>query len=112
MLDSNKYSTEKMLQWWYFSGGIPKHLEWLKGASDDVFNSLLSEYSPIIQEGVYRLVEDFGSDHRTYFSVLGGISKGNTTRAKLEGFLKMGVGTELNELEEVFDVIEKTSVNI
>ena len=107
MLDSNKYSPEKMLQWWCLSGGIPKYLEWLQGASDNVFNSLLSEYSPLIKEGVHRLVEDFGSEHRTYFSVLGEISKGNTTRARIEDFLKMGVGTVLNELEEVFDVIEK-----
>lgn len=129
MVDQGRYSAESMLLWWCLSGGIPKYLEWLVnaiGSSDvinqdstqdsaefnntnltDIFDSLISNSSPFIKEGLHRLVEDFGSEHRTYFDVLGAIANGDTTRSRIENYLNIGVGTILQDLESDFDIIAK-----
>ncbi|NOI77294.1 ATP-binding protein [Vibrio coralliilyticus] len=110
MKDHDQFDAENMLRWWCLSGGIPKYLEWLtrfSAESDDLFEAVISEFSPLIKEGTHRLVEDFGSAHRIYFDILGAISKGNTSRAQIENFLDMSVGVHLEKLNEVFDVINK-----
>ncbi|EKO3605604.1 ATP-binding protein [Vibrio metschnikovii] len=110
MKDHDQFDAENMLRWWCLSGGIPKYLEWLtrfSAENDDLFEAVISEFSPLIKEGTHRLVEDFGSEHRIYFDILGAISKGNTSRARIENFLGMSVGVHLEKLDEVFDVITK-----
>lgn len=110
MKDHDQFDAENMLRWWCLSGGIPKYLEWLtrfSAENDDLFEGVISEFSPLIKEGTHRLVEDFGSEHRVYFDILGAISKGNTSRARIESFLDMSVGVHLEKLDEVFDVITK-----
>ncbi len=110
MKDHNQFDAENMLRWWCLSGGIPKYLEWLtrfSAENDDLFEAVISEFSPLIKEGTHRLVEDFGSEHRIYFDILGAISKGNTSRARIENFLGMSVGVHLEKLDGVFDVITK-----
>ncbi|MEZ9468047.1 ATP-binding protein [Vibrio breoganii] len=110
MDDHNRFDPENMLRWWCLSGGIPKYLEWLvrfSAESEDLFESVISDFSPLIKEGTHRLVEDFGSEHRIYFDILGAISKGHTSRARIEDFLGLSVGVHLEKLDEVFDVITK-----
>lgn len=107
MQDNNKYSPEAMLTWWCLSGGIPKYLEWLNAAGSDLFTDFISSSSPLIKEGLHRLVEDFGSEHRTYFDVLGAIANGYTRRSRIESYLGIGVGTILAQLEAEFDIIQK-----
>ncbi|WP_332395713.1 ATP-binding protein [Vibrio metschnikovii] len=110
MKDHDQFDAENMLRWWCLSGGIPKYLEWLtrfSAENDNLFEAVISEFSPLIKEGTHRLVEDFGSEHRIYFDILGAISKGNTSRARIENFLGMSVGVHLEKLDEVFDVITK-----
>ncbi len=107
MLDNNLYTPERLLLWWCLSGGIPKYLEWLLHARENTFNQLISSSSPLIEEGLHRLVEDFGSEHRTYFDVLAAIAQGYTSRARIESYLDMGVGPVLEKLEADFAVIAK-----
>ena len=80
------------------SGGIPKYLEWLLNAGETPFEKLISASSPLIEEGLHRLVEDFGSEHRAYFSIRAAIAKGHTSRARIESYLDMGVGPALENL--------------
>lgn len=110
MKDHDQFDAENMLRWWCLSGGIPKYLEWLtrfSAENDNLFEAVISEFSPLIKEGTHRLVEDFGSEHRIYFDILGAISKGNTSRARIENFLGVSVGVHLEKLDDVFDVITK-----
>lgn len=110
MKDHDQFNAENMLRWWCLSGGIPKYLEWLtrfSAENDDLFEAVISEFSPMIKEGTHRLVEDFGSEHRVYFDILGAISNGNTSRSRIENSLDMSVGVHLEKLDEVFDVITK-----
>lgn len=110
MHDNHQFSSENLLSWWCLSGGIPKYLEWLtrfSSENENIFESVISEFSPLIKEGTHRLVEDFGSEHRVYFDILGAISKGNTSRARIENFLNTSVGVHLEKLDEIFNVITK-----
>ncbi len=107
MLDSEKYNAEELLLWWCLSGGIPKYLEWLNNAKGPLFDELISESSPFLKEGSHRLVEDFGSEHRAFFDVLGAIANGHTTRARIESYLSLGVGMHLDKLEGDFDILRK-----
>jgi len=123
MVDQNRYCAENMLLWWCLSGGIPKYLEWLSNTGENdlidtgseasnaeiklVFDKLISSSSPLIKEGVHRLVEDFGSEHRTYFDVLGAIANGYTARSRIENYLNIGIGTILQNLEGDFDILAK-----
>ena len=105
--DHQLFTPERLLQWWCLSGGIPKYLEWLLNAGEAPFEKLISASSPLIEEGLHRLVEDFGSEHRAYFSILAAIAKGHTSRARIESYLDMGVGPALDKLENEFDIIAK-----
>lgn len=105
--DQQLFTPERMLQWWCLSGGIPKYLEWLAQAGTEPFAQLISASSPLIEEGLHRLVEDFGSEHRSYFSVLAAIALGHTSRARIENYVGMGVGPMLEKLEEEFAIIAK-----
>jgi len=111
MEDNKSYSANNMLIWWCLSGGIPKYLEWLSNVKSNdqknIFDTLISNSSSLIKEGTHRLVEDFGSEHRTYFDVLGAIVNGYTSRSRIESYLKIGIGTILLNLERGFDIIEK-----
>lgn len=105
--DQQLFTPERMLQWWCLSGGIPKYLEWLAQAKEQPFENLINNSSPLIEEGLHRLVEDFGSEHRSYFSILAAIALGHTSRARIENYLGTGVGPYLEKLENEFDIIAK-----
>lgn len=107
MKDNDKYNAKDMLVWWCLSGGIPKYLEWLNNADAAVFEKLISNGSPLIKEGMHRLVEDFGSEHRAYFDVLGAIASGYNSRPRIESYLDTSVGVNLDKLEKDFDIIAK-----
>lgn len=107
MQDNDKYNTNDLLVWWCLSGGIPKYLEWLNNSGTAPLEKLISNSSPLIKEGMHRLVEDFGSEHRAYFDVLGAIANGYNRRPRIENYLNTSVGVNLEKLEKDFDIINK-----
>ncbi|OUS71031.1 ATPase [Pseudoalteromonas sp. A601] len=107
MEDNGKYNPNDFLVWWCLSGGIPKYLEWLNNSGSAPLEKLISNGSPLIKEGMHRLVEDFGSEHRAYFDVLGAIANGYNSRPRIESYLNTGVGVNLEKLEKDFDIINK-----
>lgn len=105
--DSQLYTPERMLIWWCLSGGIPKYLEWLVSAGQHTFDELIQSSSPLIEEGMHRLIEDFGTEHASYFSVLEAIALGYTSRPRIEDYVGVGVGPLLDKLETEFGTIAK-----
>ena len=61
----------------------------------------------IIDEGHYRLAEEFGTEHSTYFSILSAIAAGHTSRPVIEALLEVSVGPQLDRLEREFEIIER-----
>ncbi|WP_263079890.1 ATP-binding protein [Endozoicomonas sp. Mp262] len=109
LCDQKRFSAEMLLQWYMLSGGVPKYLEWLvnTGAHDDIWQTLISEHSLLIEEGHYRLAEEFGPEHGTYFSILSAIAAGHTSRPAIESLLEISVGPQLDRLEKEFEIIER-----
>jgi hypothetical protein len=88
-------------------GFIVRQLTNKDNATNEPLSSLISDTSPLIKEGMHRLVEDFGSEHRAYFDILGAIASGYNTRPRIENYLAIGVGVHLEKLEKDFDIINK-----
>lgn len=107
MQDNAIFTSDNYLMWWILSGGIPKYLEWLCLSKSNPLEKLINHGSPLINEGMHRLIEEFGKQHRIYFSILHAISLGNTTRTRIEDFLKEGVGPHLQVLDLEFNIIDK-----
>ncbi len=97
MHDQSRFEPEALLQWYAFSGGIPKYLEWLIQTSSklSLWPQLVNEFSLTLEEGKYRLTEEFGCDQNSYFSILTAISAGKTTRSDIESMLQYSVGPQL-----------------
>ena len=107
--DQNRFSPENWLIWYTLSGGVPKYLDWLSrtDVNSDLWQQWLSEHSLVIEEGKYRLVEEFGSEQSTYFSILACIANGKTSRSQIESVLEVSVGPYLQRLERQFEIIQR-----
>jgi len=93
------------------TGGMPKYLDLLAGNSkltlESMLDFILQADSPFINEGRNLLVEEFGKDHGTYFSIMELISLGKTARTEIESLLEADVGGYLERLERDFGMISK-----
>ena len=107
--DQKRFSPQTLLQWYMLSGGVPKYLEWLVNtdAHENIWQTLVSEHSLLIEEGYYRLAEEFGPEHGTYFSILSAIATGHTSRPAIEALLEISVGPQLDRLEKEFEIIKR-----
>ncbi|MGI2029708.1 hypothetical protein [Endozoicomonas acroporae] len=74
--DQKRFSPQTLLQWFMLSGAVPKYLEWLVNTDphENIWQTLVCEHSLLIEEGLYRLAEEFGPVHGTYFSILSAIA--------------------------------------
>ena len=71
--------------------------------------ALIEENSPFINEGRNILIEEFGTDYVTYFSILTCIATGLKTRSEIENELgNNNIGPYLVKLEDYYKVINKS----
>ena len=68
---------------------------------------LIEEDSYFLDEGWAVLVEEFGKDYGTYFSILSAIARGKTSRAEIMNEIAGDVGGYLTRLEEQYGLIAK-----
>jgi len=93
------------------TGGMPKYLDIL--ASNNVFqfdsmvDFILKDNSPFLNEGRSLLVEEFGKEYGTYFSILELIASGKTARTEIESVLEIHAGAYLAKLETDYALIAK-----
>lgn len=109
LIDEKRYSAQEFLSWWCLSGGIPKYLEWLSNTipSEDLFKQLLNGFSPLVDEGRHRLVDDFSQEHRTYFDILSAIAAGHNTKPQIESYIGVQVNETLDNLVTKFDLVRQ-----
>lgn len=60
-----------------------------------------------MQEGKNLLVEEFGKEYTTYFSILSLIASSKTARVEIESILGKNVGGYLDRLENEYTIIKK-----
>lgn len=105
------YSNEDLLAFYTFTGGVAKYVENLVTVKAFSLDSILEEIfkpnSLFLEEGKNVLVEEFGKDYTTYFSILSLIASSKTSRPEIESILEMSVGGFLDKLEMDYGLIKK-----
>jgi hypothetical protein len=93
------------------TGGLPKYLELLAENSaipqPQLFDFIFRPYSPFLNEGKNLLIEEFGRDHGTYFSILELIATGKTARSEIESVLEIHTGAYLSKLEGEYALVDR-----
>lgn len=94
---------------WALTGGLPKYLDTLASAGaltrEKALELFLSPHSPFLHEGKNLLVEEFGREYGTYFSILELIASGKTSRPAIDSILNIHSGAYLARLEQEYTLI-------
>ena len=105
-----KYINDDLLALYTFTGGIPKYVELFcdSGALsiEEMITFMVRDNSPFTDEGKNLLIEEFGKNYATYFSILSAISGGINTQPEIEAALgNKSLGGQLKRLIEDYDLI-------
>ena len=106
------YTNDDLLALYTVTGGIPKYVELLVDAKaltvKKIIHSVCDPDSPFKDEGKNLLVDEFGKQYGTYFSILDAISNGINTQSDIAAALgEKSIGGQLKKLEETYEVIQK-----
>ncbi len=105
------YSNDDLLALYSFTGGVAKYVQLLVEdhalSVDSMIDSIISSDSIFINEGRSILVEEFGKDYDTYFSILSAIASGHTRRSEIESLIGKEIGGYLTRLEDDYGMIKK-----
>lgn len=106
-----KEELESKLALWTFTGGVAKYVEMLMDAGaftrDAMIDCMVREDSPFLGEGRAVLVDEFGKEYGTYFSILSAIARGRTSRNEISQAIGRDAGGYLARLENDYAVIAK-----
>ena len=106
-----QYSSEDLLAFYLFTGGIAKYVELFVNKKcftpKKMLNEIFREESFFLSEGKHVLIEEFGKDYGTYFSILSLIASSKNTRNEMETILTTSIGGHLERLEQDFNLIKK-----
>ena len=105
------YSNDDLLSFYILTGGVAKYVELFVDNKAFTFEKQLDlifdENSLFIDEGKNLLIEEFGKEYTTYFSILSLISSSKTSRSEIESILGKNVGGYLDRLENEYTIIKK-----
>ena len=105
------YKNEDLLAFYLVTGGIAKYMEQLlvNGAftKKTIFDAIFHDGSYFIEEGRTVLIDEFGGDYGSYFSILMLIASSKTSRSEMESITKVSLGGFLDRLENEFGLITK-----
>ena len=105
------YSKDDLLALYSFTGGVAKYVQLLVEdhalTVDSMIDSIISSDSVFINEGRAILIEEFGKEYDTYFSILSAIASGNTRRSEIESLIGKEIGGYLSRLEDDYGIIKK-----
>jgi AAA+ ATPase superfamily predicted ATPase len=105
-----KYTNDDLLALYAFTGGVPKYVELFCDnrmlSVGEMIGFMVRENSSFTDEGKHLLVEEFGKNYATYFSILSAISGGINTQPEIEAALGgKSVGGHLKRLIEDYDLL-------
>ena len=103
---------EDASKFYFIFGGVPKYilLAGQMGTDDPIetFQKLFLDTKILAEEGKNILTLEFGSEHRSYFSILEAISLGNATPKEISDYTGLQPGTVskyLNELVNNYEIV-------
>jgi AAA+ ATPase superfamily predicted ATPase len=105
------FTGEDLLAFYLFTGGVAKYVDLLAGAqaftAEKIVAEIFSENSLFLEEGKNVLVDEFGKDYGSYFSILMLIASSKTARSEMESIMGSSLGGYLDKLENEFGLIAK-----
>jgi len=111
LADHGVTGMKSLFDCYVLTGGLPKYLDQLVANSalsfDRMMDFVLQADSPLLNEGRNLLIEEFGKDYGTYFSILELISLGKTARMEMQSILESDIGGYLDRLESTFGIISR-----
>ncbi|RRS30902.1 MAG: ATPase [Epsilonproteobacteria bacterium (ex Lamellibrachia satsuma)] len=109
--NSTLFSNSDLLAFYVFTGGVAKYVELFVDAKafsfEEQLDLLFDENSLFIEEGKNLLIEVFGKEYTTYFSILSLIASSKTSRSEIESILEKNIGGYLDRLENEYTIIKK-----
>lgn len=109
--DFGHADTRTLFDVYAITGGLPKYLEQLAENNalprEQMIDFMLNPFSPFINEGKNLLIEEFGREYGTYFSILELIATGKTARSEIESVLEIHTGAYLARLESEYALIDR-----
>lgn len=109
---SPNYSAEDLLTLYSLTGGVAWYVEiFVKYKAltyQKMINLVFSDDSPFLNEGKNLLIEEFGKDYITYFSILECVARGLTSRGEIESYLGgKEIAGFLSRLEGHFAILKQ-----
>lgn len=105
------YSKEDLLTMYMLTGGVAKYVELLVDkrnlTKEKMIDAFFEEDSYFLTEGKNALIEEFGKEYGTYFSIISLVSQGHNTRGDIENILGMEIGGYMKKLIEDYELISK-----
>ncbi len=109
--NNNSFNNKDLLAFYILTGGVAKYAELFVDKKALTFKAMLNEIfranSYFIDEGKNILIEEFGKEYSTYFSILTLIASSKTSRTAIESILNKNVGGYLDRLENEYNIIKK-----
>lgn len=109
--DHNRFTYDNLIDLYIFSGGIPKYIDFFIDSGAKTFNEFINgfifENSPLLEEGKFSLMEEFGKKYGIYFAILQLISEGKTKRSEIMSILK-----EIKEIGGYLSVLENNNLKL
>jgi hypothetical protein len=106
-----KWKPEDLLAFYTITGGVAKYVEHFIDKNritlKQMLHEIFRENSILLEEGSNLLIEEFGKDYTTYFSILSLISSSKTSRSEIESILGKNIGGYLERLENDYRIIRK-----
>jgi uncharacterized protein len=105
------FTKDDLLAFYSITGGVAKYVENFVSAGawnlEAMLEEIYSNNSLFLEEGKNTLIEEFGRDYTTYFSILSLIANSKTSRPEIESILETSIGPFLEKLEDDFSLIKK-----
>ena len=106
------FQNDDLLALYCFTGGIPKYLEIICDGCElkveRMIEFIVRENSPFTDEGKNLLIEEFGKNYGTYFSVLSAVSGGiNTQPGIMTALGDKSIGGHIKRLVEDYNVLKR-----
>lgn len=106
-----KYSKEDLLALYLLTGGVAKYVELFVDrrnlTKETMIDACFEKDSYFLMEGKSVLIEEFGKEYGTYFSILSLIAQGHNTRSDVENILGIEIAGYLKKLVDDYELIAK-----
>lgn len=105
------FLNQDLLSFYILTGGVAKYVELFVEKKaftfEEQLETIFDEFSLFLEEGKNLLIEEFGKEYTTYFSILSLIASSKTSRSDIESILGKNIGGYLDRLENEYTLIKK-----